>query len=301
MFDWNDLRYLIATARHGSTLKAAGALGVNQTTVARRIKALEDALGIELFHRRQSGYSVTDEGRAVLDLASATEEAAARLEEQVAARKRALSGKVRITGTELTARLLLAPAISRLRAAYPDIATEIISTDDRLDLGKGEADIALRAGGADERKDIVRRRLPDSVWAIYMARSLAETLGMPEDEADIARFPVISGEGALHSAGPVALLERRADPARIALRSNSLPGLLAAAEAGLGLAALPAIAVHGSTQLVRCEALGSFPSPFWLCWHESRRNDPLIRSVADFLAAEIAAKQALITGAITEM
>ncbi|MEJ6781747.1 LysR family transcriptional regulator [Aminobacter sp. Piv2-1] len=298
MFDWNDLRYLIATARHGSTLKAAGALGVNQTTVARRIKALEDALGIELFHRRQSGYVVTEEGRAVLDLARATEEAAARLEEKVAARKRALSGKIRITGTELTARLLLAPAISRLRAAFPEIATDVISTDDRLDLGKGEADIALRAGGAGERDDIVRRRLPDSVWAIYMARSLAETAGIPESEADIARFPVIAGEGTLAAAWPVALLEERADPARIALRSNSLPGLLAAAEAGLGLAALPAIAAHGSTQLVRCDALGSFPSPFWLCWHESRRNDPLIRSVADFLATEIVGKKALITGLI---
>ncbi|MEO5325926.1 LysR family transcriptional regulator [Mesorhizobium sp. CC13] len=301
MFDWNDLRYLIATARHGSTLKAAGALGVNQTTVARRIKVLEDALGIELFHRRQTGYVATEEGRAVLDLARATEEAVARLEEKVAARKRALSGKIRITGTELAARLLLAPAMSRLRTAFPEIATEIISTDDRLDLGKGEADIALRAGGAGERDDIVRRRLPDSVWAIYMARSLAETLGMPENDAAIARFPVIAGEGAIAAAGPVALLEKRADPARIALRSNSLPGLLAAAEAGLGLAALPAIAAHGSTLLVRCDALGSFPSPFWLCWHESRRNDPLIRGVADFLATEIAGKKALITGQITGM
>lgn len=296
MFDWNDLRYLLATARHGSTLKAAGALGVNQTTVARRIKALEDALGIELFIRRQSGYSVTDEGRAVLDLAQAAEDAAARLEEKVQARKRALSGKVRITATELTARVLLAPAISELRQSYPDIAPEIIVTDSRLDLGRGEADIALRAGGMDERDDIVRRRLPDSVWAIYIGRSLAETIGIPEDAAAISRFPVIVGEGVLAAAGPVAFLERQAGPGRIALRSNSLAGLLAAAEAGLGLAALPAVAAHASPHLLRCPALGSFPSPFWLCWHESRRNDPLIRTVADFLAAEIAGKKALITG-----
>ncbi|NYU07550.1 LysR family transcriptional regulator, partial len=173
---------------------------------------------------------------------------------------------------------------------------EIIVTDHRLDLGKGEADIALRAGGANEQPDIVRRRLPGSVWAIYIARSLAETAGLPEDEAAIARFPVIAGEGAIAAAGPVALLEQRADPARIALRSNSLPGLLAAAEAGLGLAALPAIAVHGSSQLIRCEALGNFASPFWLCWHESRRNDPLIRTVGEVLAATITERRALVTG-----
>lgn len=296
MFDWNDLRYLLATARHGSTLKASVALGVNQTTVARRIRVLEEALGTELFHRRQSGYSITEEGRAVLDLAGAAEEAAVKLEEKMRARRRALSGKVRITGTEYSARLLLAPAIAALRTTYPEIAIEIIVADQRLDLDRGEADIALRAGGAGEQPDIVRRRLPDSVWAIYIARALADRLGLPENEAAIARFPIISGEGIIAAVEPVSFLEKHAHPERIALRSNSLPGLLAAAEAGLGLAALPAVAAQASPSLVRCEALGRFPSSLWLCWHESRRNDPLIRTVSDILASEISAKKQLITG-----
>lgn len=297
MFDWNDLRFLLATARHGSTLRAAAALGVNQTTVARRIKALETALGVELFQRRQSGYVVTEEGRAVLDLAAAAEDAANRLEERLKARRRSLSGKVRITGTEYTARAILAPAVSALRATHPGIAAEIVVSDLRLDLAAGEADIAIRTGGAaDEQPGIVRRRLPDSVWAIYLARTLYEQIGEPESEDAIKNYPVIAGEGRIAAASALRWLESRADPARIALRSNSLPGMLAAAEAGLGLAALPAIAASGNANLLRCGSLPRFPSPLWLCWHESRRNDPMIRTVCDVLTAVAAERRHAISG-----
>jgi DNA-binding transcriptional LysR family regulator len=296
MFDWNDLRFLLATARHGSTLKASAALGVNQTTVARRIKALETALGAELFQRRQSGYVVTEEGRAVLDLARSAEDAATRLEEKLRARRRIVSGKVRITGTEYMARVLLAPALSLLRAKHPDIAAEIIVTDQRLDLGAGEADIALRAGGADEQPDVVRRRMPDSVWAIYMARSLADERGMPEDQQAIRCYPVIVGEGVIAAAAPIAFLERSAAPEQVVFRSNSLAGLLAATEAGIGLAALPAVAAANAPSLVRCAALPKFEAALWLCWHETRRNDPLIRAVIEVLAAAIASKKNLLSG-----
>lgn len=296
MFDWNDLRFLLATARHGSTLKAAAALGVNQTTVARRVKALETSLGTELFQRRQSGYALTEEGSAVLDLARVAEDATARLEERLRARRRRLSGKVRITGTEYMARVLLAPALSRLRATHPDISTEIIVSDARLELGGDEADLALRAGGANEEPGIVRRRLPDTVWAIYMARSLAEQCGMPEDEGALRRFPIVAGEGIIAAAAPIAFLERNAAAERIAFRSNSLPGLLAAAEAGLGLAALPAVAAATAANLMRCAALPKFPAPLWLCWHESRRTDPLIRVVSDIVAQTVKSKKALLAG-----
>lgn len=295
MFDWNDLRFLLATERHGSTLKASVALGVNQTTVARRIKALETALGAELFQRRQSGYAVTEEGRAVLDLARAAEAAATALEDRLQARRRSVTGKVRITGTEFMARVILAEAVSMLRASHPGIAAEIVVSDRRLDLA-GEADIALRAGGVDERPDVVRRRLTDTVWAIYMARSLAEERGLPESEEDVRRFPLVSGSDTIAAAPPIVFLESKAGPGQVVFRSNSLPGLLAATEAGLGLGALPALAASGNQALVRCTALPAFQSPLWVCWHESRRNDPLIRVVADTLAAVVMSKKPLLSG-----
>lgn len=296
MFDWNDLRYFLATARHESTLKASAALGVNQTTVARRIKALESALGAALFHRQQSGYRITEEGRAVLDLATAAEKAADALEQKIRSRQRNVSGTVRITGTEYTARALLAPAASLLRTRHPGINAEIIVSDRRLDLAAGEADIALRAGGANEQPDIVRWRMPDTQWAIFASRAFLHDFGMPESEADIARYPVIVGEGIVAAAPPLAYLEGKAGPGRIAFRSNSLPGLLAAAESGLGLAALPAVAAATAPDLVRCEALPAFPAPLWICWHESRRNDPLVRIASDVLAEVVSARADLLRG-----
>jgi len=296
MFDWNDLRYFLATARHESTLKASAALGVNQTTVARRIKALETALGVALFRRQQSGYRITEEGRAVLDLATAAEKAADALEHKIRSRQRNVSGTVRVTGTEYMARALLAPAASLLRTRHSGINAEIIVSDRRLDLAAGEADIALRAGGANEQPDIVRRRMPDTLWAIYASRAFLHDFGMPESEADIARYPVIVGEGIVAAAPPIAYLESKAGPGRIAFRSNSLPGLVAAAESGLGLAALPAIAAAGTPELLRCDALPSFPAQLWICWHESRRDDPLIRLVSGVLSEVVMARAGMLRG-----
>jgi len=300
MFDWNDLRFFLATARHESTLKASGELGVNQTTVARRIKAMELALGVTLFHRHQSGYRLSEEGRAVLDLAADAEKAADALEQTIRTRRRSLSGTVRITGTEYAARILLAPAVSLIKSRHPEVNAEIVVTDRRLDLAAGEADIAVRAGGANELPDIVRLRMPDTVWAIYGSRPLLHELGVPAGEEDIARYPIIAGEGSLAAVSPLAYLESKADPKRIACRSNSLPSLLAATEAGLGLAALPAVAVATARDLVRCGSLPSFPAPLWICWHESRRDDPIVRLARNVLAEVIRAKQDILNGGILD-
>jgi len=273
---------------------------VNQTTVARRIRALELALGVTLFHRHQSGYRLSEEGRAALDLAVATEKAANALEQKVRSRQRHLSGTVRITGTEYAARVLLAPAVSLIKARHPEVNAEIVVSDRRLDLAAGEADIAVRAGGADELPDIVRRRMPDTVWAIYGSRAFLHDFGMPQGEEDIVRYPVIVGESILAAAPPLAYLEGKADPNRIAFRSNSLPSLLAATEAGLGLAALPAVAVATTPDLIRCGSLPSFPAPLWICWHESRRDDPLIRLTSNVLADVIKAKENILRGWISD-
>ena len=88
MFDWNDLKSFLAVAESGSTLSAAQALRVSQTTVARRIAALEEATGLELFERRQAGYALTPVGEAMLTSAMAVREAADRFEDAAGARSR---------------------------------------------------------------------------------------------------------------------------------------------------------------------------------------------------------------------
>ena len=97
MLDWNDLRYFLAVARDGSTLAAARVLRVSQTTVARRIAALEEALGIHLFEKRQAGYALTPVGQELLAHAEQVETALSGFSEAAAAQSRSVSGIVKIT------------------------------------------------------------------------------------------------------------------------------------------------------------------------------------------------------------
>ena len=97
MFDWNDLRYLVAVAEQGSTLKAGRSLRVSQTTVARRLAALEEALGLTLFERRSAGYALTADGEALLRHARQVSAAAEQFTQAAASRTRELGGSVRLT------------------------------------------------------------------------------------------------------------------------------------------------------------------------------------------------------------
>src|SRR6188472_2938677 len=117
MLDWNDLRYFLAVARDGSTLAAGRALRVSQTTVARRIAALEEALGFPLFEKRQAGYALTPAGQDLLKRAEGVETAAAQ--------SRDVTGIVKITTEEVYAITILAPLLRELHETHAEIVIEL--------------------------------------------------------------------------------------------------------------------------------------------------------------------------------
>src|ERR1044072_122976 len=145
MLDWNDLRYFLAVARDGSTLAAAKALRVSQTTVARRIAALEAALGFPLFEKRQAGYALTPAGKDLIKQAEQVEHAATGFADAASAQSRDVSGNVKITTEEIYAITLLTPLLRELHETFPDIVFELDTSQEVRDLGAGEADISLRS------------------------------------------------------------------------------------------------------------------------------------------------------------
>lgn len=296
MFDWNDLSAFLAVARCGSTLAAARQLGVNQTTIARRTAALETALGAQLFERRADGYRLTEQGRALIARAEAIEREATGIVSLAETWRRTATGTVRLTTTDTMLALVVAPAVRDIQAAHPGLAIELIADDRLLDLMRGEADVAIRAGAPPQADGLVRLRLPDTVWGLYCSADYAERHGLPERIEDLGLHRLVLGDRAIARLGGLRWLAEAAPDAEVAIRCNTVPNLVAAVRSGLGISALPAIAAaaHG---LLRClPNVAEFRGELWLLYPETLRNAAHIRLFVDEMVPRIRAARHLIEG-----
>jgi DNA-binding transcriptional LysR family regulator len=284
MLDWNDLRYFLAVARHGSTLAAARALRVSQTTVARRIAALEQALRLHLFEKRQAGYSLTPAGEALLDEAERVEQSASTFADAAAAHARDHSGTVRITTEEIYAHGLLAPLLRELYELHPQIVIELDNSQAVLDLGSGAADIALRSSSKPQPAGLVGRQLCVDDWTLYCSRDYAMRNGAPSSVDELKSHAIVGGGGGNLWVHYRAWLQSLGLEDRVAMHHASSTGLLSAVRSGFGVAVLPCIVADADPDLVRCIApREKHGRILWLLTHERVRHTPRVRAVIDFL------------------
>lgn len=294
MYDWNDLRHFLAVARTGNLLAGGKAVGVNPTTTARRIAALEQALGVRLFDRLQQGYRLTEAGEEFLAQAERVEAEAETFRHMVDRRNRAMAGVVRVTTNEAFANMVLTPCLAEFADLYPGIRVEVVVADQWLDLARGEADVALRAGAPDQA-GTVGRKLCDLRWSIYASRGYVDRRGWPEGEADLARHIVIGGDGALSDLPATRWLRERTAGAESLSRSNSLGNLLAAAKAGLGVAPLPCMMGDAEADLVRClPPIPELDSELWMVTREPVKELTHVRTFNTFIAGRIASIRHLL-------
>jgi DNA-binding transcriptional LysR family regulator len=290
LFDWNDLKAFLAVARGGSTLAAARALKINQTTVARRIEALEADVGLKLFERGQAGSRLTEAGQVLIGEAEAVERATEGFAHQAQALQRGASGSLRVTINEALANVFLAPALGEFRRLYPDIKVEMLVGDAFLDLSKGEADVAIR-GTANllPDSDLVSRKLSDIDWAVYCSRDYAIRHGTPTRPEEMNRHVLIGGEGAMTRMPAMVWMSAQAPEAEVHTRSNSLTNLAVAIRAGLGLAPLPKLVADQEPELVRCMDIQDFPSAVFILIRPDMRDAPRVRAFIDFMSPHFAA------------
>lgn len=285
VLDWNDLRYFLAVAREGSTLAAGRAMRVSQTTVARRIGALEEALGFPLFDKRQAGYVLTPAGEQLVGRAEQVEESAGSFSQAAAAHGRDLTGTVSLTVHEMIAVTLLVPILRELHELHPKIVVEIDSREDLLDLGAGEADIALRSTTATTQPaGVVGRCLGPDDWTLYCSRDYAERNGFPASRDDLKSHSLIGGGGTNLWRHYLAWLRELGLEENVAIHYPSPNGLLAGVRSGFGIAVLPCIVADAEPDLLQC-----FPPreghgrSLWLLTHERVRHAPRVRLVIDLL------------------
>jgi DNA-binding transcriptional LysR family regulator len=282
--DWNDLRYFLAVARGGSTLAASKALRVSQTTVARRITALEEAVGLALFEKRPAGYALTPSGEELLGHAEAVEAAALNFDSAAARSTRDLSGAVRITTEEIFAVTLLAPLLRELHELHPNIMIELDTAQAIRDLGAGESDIALRSTVSEHGGGVVGRRLCVDDWTFYCSRDYAARNGVPASLDELRNHAIIGGGGGNLWRHYQAHLRNLGLEDRVAMHHASSTGLLSGVRSGFGIAVLPCIVADADPDLVRCLAPRSdHGRVMWLLTHERVRHAPRVRTVIDFL------------------
>jgi DNA-binding transcriptional LysR family regulator len=286
MLDWNDLRYFLAVAREGSTLAAGRSLRTSQTTVARRIAALEQSLGLPLFEKRQAGYVLTPAGQDLLARAEQVEAAAIGFADAASAQSRDFSGTVKITTEEVYGITLLASLLPELHELHPQIMIELDTSGAVRDLGAGEADVAIRATkeGSAQPAGLVGRQLWPDDWAPYCSRSYADRHGVPKNRAEMTQHAFIGGGGGNLWIHYQAWLQSVGLEQQVAMHHATSGGLLSGVRSGFGIAVLPCAIADADPELVQCVPPRSdHGRQLWLFTHDRVRHTPRVRAVVDFL------------------
>lgn len=288
MFDWNDLKAFLAVARGGSTLAASKALGVNQTTVARRIESLEQDLGFKLFERGQTGSRLTEAGQGMIAEAENVERAAIRFANQAAGQMRGVSGALRLTTNELVANTMVIPALVEFRKVHPDVQVDLVITDRALDLQNGEADLAIRTGKALAESDLVARKVADHDMALYCSRDYAARRGVPNSPDDLRDHDLIDVAMEMGEIPGATWMMRHAGGKPPITRSNSMGSLVHAVKAGLGIGALPCTIADPDHDLLRCsDPIDEARSSSWIVTRRELKDTPRVRAFIDFMAPHI--------------
>lgn len=285
MFDWNDLKAFLAVARGGSTLAASKSLGVNQTTVARRVENLEAALALRLFERGQTGSRLTEVGRELVIEAEKVERAAAAFGSRAEAHQRGLAGALKLTCTESLANLTITPAIAQFRRQYPEVTVELVITDTPLDIAAGEADLAIRSGRALPVSDLVARKIADHDFALYCSREYAGRAGVPAAMGDLRDHDLLACETAQGVLPGVTWMLEQAGGKAPVHTCNSLTNLMHAVRAGMGVAPLGCLLADADPDLLRVtEPIPEARASSWVVTRRELKDTPRVRAFLDFLA-----------------
>lgn len=292
MFEWGDVRVFLAVRARGSFTAAAKELAMDQTTVGRRVAALETALGARLFRRGRAGLTLTPAGEEMLVAARGMEESALAVDRAARGHDGSPTGAVRVTTVETFASRFLAPRLVELRRRHPGLLVELVSSTHSFDLARREADLAVRLA-KPQHPGLAARRIGTMAYALYASPAYLASRRAPP--ADLRAHDVLGYDGDLQAMPEATWLAERTPRAPV-LRTNSLATLEAATAAGLGVAVLPCWLADGRADLVRVMEPGEVVArDIWLVVHEELRRQARIRVTADFVAREVGrARDALL-------
>lgn len=277
--DWNDIRYVLSVAEQGTLQAAAAELGVNHTTVWRRIQALEKSMGTQLFITNRNGYRLTDAGSEVLAHAKAMSANVDAIDRIMSGQTKELSGLLRVTAPFSMANQIIPSLVKEFQDQYPTIRFEILSKNSALDLERREADIAFRATN-DVPDNLIGRELGFSKWSLYISPNLYDGGALSLDE--IAQFPII---GYREFTAPSGLwFEKTFKHISKAVTCTAIETAATCARLGMGVALLPQVSVEGLTEIYTLP--NKFGASIWLLTHRELRSSARLKAFWDFVVAK---------------
>jgi DNA-binding transcriptional LysR family regulator len=295
MFGWDDARFLLAVHRHASLSAAARKLGVNQSTVGRRLRALEEALGVTLFVETSDGFVASPLGERLVEHAARMEDEALALERAARGADARLTGTVRITSADTLSVRVITPMLVGVHQRFPGLDFQLVADTRTFSLTKREADIGIRTMRPKEAR-VVMRRISGFASTLYATAEYLERHGRPR-EADLAKHAIIGVEDA--SWQEARWLARAVPGARVVLATNSTLAQLVATRAGMGLGILPCYVGDAEPDLVRVlPPEKGVVRELVLVFHRDLRDTPRIRACADYLVESLTAQAAAFEGRV---
>ncbi len=302
MLDWDGLRYFLEVARTQRVSGAAARLGVQHTTVSRRIHTLEHELGTVLFNKSKStGFTLTEEGRRFFSHAEAIESTLLSAREDISGQSQTLSGHLRVGCTEGFGNYVLAPLMTDFQRRFPAITLDIMPVPRFISLSKREADIAISLE-RPQRGPYLCTKLMDYSLKLYGARKYLDQAQPIRGKADLAAHTFIGYVEELLFSDRLRYLEDIVPPDRVIFKSTSVIAQYHALLQGQSLAILPCFMASQDPRLrAVLEEEIVLTRSFWMYCHEDLRQSRRVMALWDFLKKSVQLNGPLLQGAGTTL
>lgn len=267
MDNWDEIRTAFQVARLGTVSGAADVLGVHHATVIRHIDALEGRLGVKLFQRHARGYTATEAGADLLQVAQATEDQFTQLVTRIKGLGKGIGGELVVTSLAAVSPLLT-PVMADFQAEHPGLVVRYLTGERLFRLEYGEAHVAIRAGNAPEQPDNVVQPFMTQRMSLVAHDAYVARHGLPEGEADLANHWFVGHDDPQSRAPFNQWLARMVPAERIAFRTMDNRSMRDAVMAGAGIGFLPVWERHGRKDLHDVmEPRDEWSAPLWIVTH----------------------------------
>lgn len=292
----DDLLVLLAVGRSGRYTTAAEELGLNHTTISRRIAALEQSVGGRLLSRVAGGWELTDLGRDALAAAEAVESAVRSLSVDLAG-ERALEGVVRISATDGFSAYIAAPAAAQVQRRHPRVAVEIVAATRRASQQRSGQDIEIVVGEPQvHRAEAIR--LGDYCLGLYGSRHYLAEHGTPTDVSDLADHPLVYFIDSMLQVDDLDLATSFAPAMRESVTSTNVFVHVEATRAAAGIGLLPCFMADRHDDLVRVLAREvSVRLGYWLVTRAEILRRPEVAAVVDAIRERMRDQRDVLLGA----